>query len=365
MSALRKDLKDSTVLQETITNLPTLVDKYETELTRVLDIHAPEKKRAITVRPAAAWYNDDIDREKRKRRKLERRWGESCLVIDRELCKEQCKVVRSLIKKAKENYYSNIIQEIKGNQKILFNTVSRLLHRKTKKCYPVAPSSEVVANRFADLFCQKIEAIRNYLFTRYTPVANSLGDAQACSAKLTEFERMTNDEVSSVLKTCSLDPLPASIMKDCTDVLVRALTKMINISIETATVPVQLKEAMKRPKLKKESLNHEVYANFRSISNLKYISKMIEKAISCQLTNYLRNNDLQESLQSAYKTFRSTETALGKVHNDIVSAIDNQSCVILLLYDLSAVFCRDSVIALVSMAKPCAGLSPILRIVGN
>lgn len=57
MSDLCKDLRDSTVLQEMITDLPTLVDKYETELTRVLDIHAPGKKRTITVRPAAAWYN--------------------------------------------------------------------------------------------------------------------------------------------------------------------------------------------------------------------------------------------------------------------------------------------------------------------
>ena len=47
------------------------------------------------------------------------------------------------------------------------------------------------------------------------------------------------------------------------------LTKMINISIETANVPVQLMEAMIRPKLKKESLDHEVYSNFRPISNLK------------------------------------------------------------------------------------------------
>ena len=256
MSALCKDLRDSIVLQENITDLPTLVDKYETELTRVLDIHAPEKRRTITVRPAAAWYNGDIDREKRKRRKLERRWRKSCLVIDRELYKEQCKFVSSLIKKAKENYYSNIIQENKGNQKVLFNTVTRLLHRNTEKRYPTAPSSEVLANRFADFFCQKIEVIRNDLFARYTPVANSLVDAQACSAELNEFERMTEDQVKGLinscrLKTCILDPLPATIMKDCMDVLLPVLTKMINISIETANVPVQLKEAMIRPKLKK------------------------------------------------------------------------------------------------------------------
>ena len=65
---------------------------------------------------------------------------------------------------------------------------------------------------------------------------------------------------------------------------------------------------------------------------------MIEKPISYQLTNYLRDNDLEESLQSAYKTFHSTETALVKVHNDIVSATDNQSYIISLLLDLSAAF---------------------------
>ena len=65
---------------------------------------------------------------------------------------------------------------------------------------------------------------------------------------------------------------------------------------------------------------------------------MIEKAISYQITNYLRDNDLEESLQSAYKIFHSTETALVKAHNDIVSAINKQSYIILLLLDLSAAF---------------------------
>ena len=62
LSDFREDLKDSTVLQESITDLPTLVDKYETEIKRVLDIHTPERKRMITMRPVAAWYNDDIVR---------------------------------------------------------------------------------------------------------------------------------------------------------------------------------------------------------------------------------------------------------------------------------------------------------------
>ena len=197
------------------------------------------------------------------------------------------------------------------------------------------------------------------MIARHTPATNRFIDTQAYNAKLTEFESMTEDQVnglidSSCLKTCNLDPHPESIMKDCMDLLLPVLTQIIKMSPETATMPVQLKEAMIRPKLKKDSLDHEVYANFRPISNLKFISKMIEKAVSYKLTNYLKDNDLEESLQSAYKSFLSTETALVKVPSGIVCVIDHQSYVILLLLDLSAAidtvdygsFCTDSHLAL-------------------
>ncbi|CAB4034060.1 Hypothetical predicted protein [Paramuricea clavata] len=103
-------------------------------------------------------------------------------------------------------------------------------------------------------------------------------------------------------------------------------------------MPVQLKEAMLKPKLKKSNLEFEEYSNFRPISNLKFLSKIIEKAVATQLMEHLVNNNLEEPLQSAYKRFHSTETALLKVQNDILIAIDNQKCVVLLLLDMSAAF---------------------------
>ncbi|XP_044167945.1 cilia- and flagella-associated protein 91-like isoform X1 [Acropora millepora] len=66
---------------------------FEITLTNLLNTHAPIKKRAITLRPYAPWYNDSIDVEKRKRRKLERRWRKSSLNTDRQLCITQCGIV--------------------------------------------------------------------------------------------------------------------------------------------------------------------------------------------------------------------------------------------------------------------------------
>ena len=80
------------------------------------------------------------------------------------------------------------------------------------------------------------------------------------------------------------------------------------------------------------------YKNFHPISNLTFVSKLIEKAVALQLNDHILRHHLDETFQSAYKAFHSTETALVRVHNDILTAIDNNNTVILLLLDLSAAF---------------------------
>ena len=69
-----------------------------------------------------------------------------------------------------------------------------------------------------------------------------------------------------------------------------------------------------------------------------FISKLCERVVAVQLTKYLTDNFLMEQFQSAYKPSHSPESALLKVQDDILQAIDNDQCVILLLLDHSAVF---------------------------
>ena len=116
------------------------------------------------------------------------------------------------------------------------------------------------------------------------------------------------------------------------------ITKIVNISIRQAYVPTVLKKAVINPLIKKLTLDSQIYKNFRPVSNLCFLSKVIEKVIAMQLIDYIYINKLQLKLQSAYKKYHSTETAILKVSNDILSAIDNKKCVILILLDLSAAF---------------------------
>ena len=78
--------------------------------------------------------------------------------------------------------------------------------------------------------------------------------------------------------------------------------------------------------------------NYRPISNLSFLSKILEKVVANRLHEHIYNHHLSNDLQSAYKRFHSTETALLKIHNYIVANMDNSKVTALTLLDLSAAF---------------------------
>ena len=110
------------------------------------------------------------------------------------------------------------------------------------------------------------------------------------------------------------------------------------MSLESGEFPSCLKHALVRPLLKKSSLDPEIMKNFRPVSNLPVMSKIIEKVVAKRLTDHMNTNSLSEKFQSAYKACHSTETALIRVQNDILVSMDQHYGVVLVLLDLHAAF---------------------------
>ena len=74
-----------------------------------------------------------------------------------------------------------------------------------------------------------------------------------------------------------------------------------------------------------------MFKNYRPVSNLPFIGKLMERCVIDQLIDHIHTNNLMEPLQSAYKSCHSTETALLKVKADILKVMDNVWCYLICL----------------------------------
>jgi len=117
---------------------------------------------------------------------------------------------------------------------------------------------------------------------------------------------------------------------------------MINASLWHGRLPDTQKYAIVTPLLKKPGLDVNDMANYRPVSNLTFLSKVIEWIVAQQLNDYLAANNLLTGKQSAYKSFHSTETTTLRVLSDALMSVDAQKVTLLSLLDLSATFdCVD------------------------
>lgn len=86
----------------------------------------------------------------------------------------------------------------------------------------------------------------------------------------------------------------------------------------------------------KQEPDTEVFKNYRKVSNLSFLSKILEKVFSARIEHHIVSNNMQDSYHSVYCVHHSIETDVLKVHRDIVTALDFYSCPVLLMLDLSA-----------------------------
>ena len=132
--------------------------------------------------------------------------------------------------------------------------------------------------------------------------------------------------------------MPTWLAKNVCDAVAPIITMMCNASIEQSKFPNCHKSAIVKPLLKKTNLDLSDLNSYRPISNLSFVSKLLEQLIDSRFTEHADLNDLFSPVQSAYRKHYSTETALVKVHNDLVAGIDQGHIGALMLLDMSAAF---------------------------
>ena len=154
----------------------------------------------------------------------------------------------------------------------------------------------------------------------------------------TTAEEVKKFVLSSNNKSCELDPAPTEIIKKAIDLVALPMATIINKSLDEGLVPESMKKAIIKPILKEPALDPDQISNYRPVSNLSFLSKILEKIVNVQLERHLETNNLLDPSQSAYRKNHSTETVLVKVLNDILLALDRGHATILAMVDVSAAF---------------------------
>ena len=132
------------------------------------------------------------------------------------------------------------------------------------------------------------------------------------------------------------DDISLKYLKDSSEVTFSYILVIINTSIQTGIFPTQWKEAIVKPLHKSGDANEP--SNFRPVSLLPILSKILEKAVANQLVTFLEENNILSNCQHAYRKNLSTETALLKVVEEIYEAIENNEISIVVSLDLSKAF---------------------------
>ena len=171
---------------------------------------------------------------------------------------------------------------------------------------------------------------------------------------LSSFYALSEDQILKLIRgsksaTATVDPAPAKVVLEFTEVLLPVFQKIASLSLTSGTVPIAFKKAMVKPLIKKKekkerkkapNLDPEVLGNYRPVSNLPYLSNIIERAVADQLQAHLDTNGLHVKFQSAYRHGHSTETVhtVFRILNDLLVMIDGGNNAVLALFDLSAAF---------------------------
>ena len=158
-----------------------------------------------------------------------------------------------------------------------------------------------------------------------------------------EFEPIDASAVQRLLsnaasKSSELDPVPTWVIQKYAAELSPFISALFNASMRLGVFPSSQKLACVTPVLKKASLDPLDLSNYRPISNLTFLSKLLERAVYEQIIGHLDSNRLLPETQSAYRKNRSTETTTIKVMSDAYQAADAGLVTLLGLLDLSTAF---------------------------
>ena len=161
--------------------------------------------------------------------------------------------------------------------------------------------STFTATDFHNSMDKKIDDIRTATSPAATPEFTDYKASLFDHFESVDVGLVTSILMTSPAKQCSLDPLPTWLMKECVSVLAPCVTSIINVSLRTGYFSLAWRKAIISPLLKKSGLDESTPGNDRPVSNVTFLSKVLERVVHRQMSSYLIVNKLMQDFQLAYR----------------------------------------------------------------
>ena len=330
-------------------------DAYEAfskQITDGFDQHAPEKTTTISPKQVIRnpWITLGILKSSKTLDKLHRKQIDKPKTstlhqkyIDYK--RIYCKIKR----RSKHEYYSNLLNRYKNDVRKTWKVLNSIIGRKSNDktlsetfCHDGVLTSDPVkiANGFCKYFSEVGENFASAIpaaKSSYKSYLNPNERNQSLFLSPTDPEEIHNI-INSLKnkKSCGHDNISTSFLKQAKTQLKIPISLLVNKSLANGHVPNNLKMAKVVPIYKNK--NPELYSNYRPISLLPSISKIIEKIVHKRLYHFLNSHDLLYNSQYGFRPKHSTVDGITELASYILGSLDDKLHTVGTFLDLSKAF---------------------------
>ena len=354
ITALRSFLcSPGTLLPLQGTNVDEQFDHFHNTLHTALDHFLPERTRKIPARSLRKepWMTAGLLRCIKKSKRLYK-----SMLLDRSNVQKMMKykdynnLLQRVKRTAKSDYYYNKCVEHKGNTSKLWKTINYVIHRTNNKSEVIEKLKinnlyEYRGQYIAEEFARYFSAIgREYATSMKTPNRN-LSDYLNCintSEKSIFLSPTTEVEIMRYIndlhpkRSSGLDNINNILLKELRDIIAKPLSMIFNNSISEGVFPSKMKTAKVIPLYK--SKNRYETTNYRPISLLLTISKLLEKAMHRRVYNYLCDTGQLYASQYGFRKNHACDHAIGELVSVITKGMEQKKLTAGVFLDLSKAF---------------------------